>query len=143
MLFYLCYTVYVGGQPTFINHLGKLIMNDCYFEGRLVKEPKLLDAPGKKPVCYFTLKRDEYAGQDSDGTRTREVAIPFTSFTGQAKAIAAHARVGDQLFVHYRVENNVREKNGVTEYGFSFIVEKFDFGAPGQLKRAELAQSQG
>lgn len=118
-------------------------MNDLYFEGRIAKQPKLLDNPGKKAVCYITLIHDEYAGHDEGGPRERQVALPITFFAGQAKAIATHAKVGDQLFVQCRVENNERERNGVTEYGFSFIVEEFKFGAPGQLKREELAQSEG
>lgn len=118
-------------------------MNNGFFEGRLVKEPKLLDNPGKKPVCYITLIHDEYAGHDDSGPRERQVALPFTLFAGQAKFVAEHARIGDQLIVRYRVENNVREKNGVTEYGFSFIVETVTLGAAGHVKREELAQSEG
>jgi len=42
---------------------------------------------------------------------------------------------GDQLIVGFRIENNNYEKDGEIAYGFNFIVEDFQFGAPGKEKR--------
>ena len=60
----------------------------------------------------------------------------------KAKAINEHVFVGDQLMIEYRLANNDRELEGQTEYGFSFILDDFDFGAPGKIKREKLAQTQ-
>ncbi|MBY0365157.1 MAG: single-stranded DNA-binding protein [Burkholderiaceae bacterium] len=116
-------------------------MNQGTFTGRVAKAPNFRDG-GKTPVCYLTLIRNEYAGRDEESgdVNERKVAIPFTVFGKKAKAIADNAYVGDQLIVSYRLANNDREVEGGTEYGFSFIVDDFEFGAPGELKRDKLAQ---
>ena len=117
-------------------------MNKGLFIGRVAKSPVLRNG-GKKPVCFFTLLRNEYAGVDKDSGEVREdrkVAIPFTVFGERAKAIAEHVKVGDQLAVEYHLNNDNREVEGEMQYGFDFIVDNFEFGSPGELKRAELAQ---
>ena len=117
-------------------------MNKGTFTGRVAKAPNFRDG-GRTPVCYFTLIRNEYAGKDEEtgDTHERKVAIPFTVFGKKAKAIADNVYVGDQLIVEYRLVNNDREQAGEVEYGFSFIVDDFEFGAPGELKREKLAQN--
>lgn len=117
-------------------------MNNAFFTGRLAKEPVFRDG-GRSPVCYVTLIRNEYAGRDDQGAaKERRVSIDFTAFDGIAHAIAENACVGDQLILSYRVANNNRDVgNGQTEYGYSFIIESFEFGAPGAIKREKLAAS--
>jgi single-strand DNA-binding protein len=118
-------------------------MNKLFFTGRVAKAPTFQEG-GKAAVCFFTLIRNEYAGKDEhDETKEREVAIPFTAFSGIAKAISEHVFVGDQLIIEARLANNNRPSDGgETTYGFSFIVDGFEFGAPGKLKREQL-NSQG
>jgi len=117
-------------------------MNKGFFTGQLAKAPVFRNG-GKAPVCYFTLICNEYAGTDQGGdAQERKVAIPFTAFGAKAKAINEHVFVGDQLMIEYRLANNDREMEGQTEYGFSFILDDFDFGAPGKIKREKLAQTQ-
>ena len=118
-------------------------MNKGFFTGRIAKTPIFRDG-GKTPVCYFTLILNEYAGKDEGGeNQERKVAIPFTAFGKKGTAIAEHAYVGDQLIIQYRLANNDREQNDQVDYGFSFIVDEFDFGAPGELKREKRAQTHG
>jgi len=114
-------------------------MNTGFFTGRVAKAPTLREG-AKTRVCYFTLLRDEYAGADDETgeSKERKVALPFTAFGSRAQALAEHVFVGDQLIVEYRLANNDREKQGEMDYGFSFIVEHFEFGAPGALKREKL-----
>ncbi|CAH0356000.1 single-stranded DNA-binding protein [Aquabacterium sp. CECT 9606] len=115
--------------------------NKGFFTGRVAKAPIFRDG-GKTPVCYFTLIRNEYAGKDSNtgDARERQVSIPFTAFDAKAKSIADHVCVGDQLIVEYRLDNNNRDLgNDQVEYGFSFIIDEFEFGAPGAIKREKLA----
>jgi single-strand DNA-binding protein len=116
-------------------------MNNFNFEGRLAKAPAV-SGSGDKAYTKFTLIRNEYAGRD-DGSGEpleREVAIQFTAFRKKAETIAKHCRKGDQLIVSARVENNNYEKDGEVHYSLAFIIEDFVFGAPGEVKRNELAK---
>jgi single-strand DNA-binding protein len=119
--------------------------NAFHFDGRVAKAP-VLTRPGNSAVCKFTLIRNEYAGKDeATGTprEERAVSIQITAFGKKAEAIAQNAMQGDQLFVTTRIENNNFAKDGVEVYGFNFILEDFDFGAPGPQKRAQLAAQHG
>src|SRR5689334_17840220 len=102
--------------------------------GRLAKDPQYV-TDAQTPHCNFLLIRNDYAGKDREDTVTR---LPCVAFNGIAKAIGTNARKGDQLILSLRVRNNDREEDGKTHFGYSFIVESFEFGAPGQLKRQEL-----
>ena len=56
------------------------------------------------------------------------------------EALARNGRKGDQLVVQARVRaNNWTDKQGEKQYDHSFVVEGFRFGAPGKIKREELA----
>jgi len=116
-------------------------MNHFHFDGRLTKAPAV-SGSGERAYSKFTLIRNEYAGKDdtSGSPLERDVAIQFTAFRNKAEAIAKHCRKGDQLIVTARLENNNYEKDGEMQYGLSFIVEDFSFGAPGETKRSELAK---
>jgi len=114
--------------------------NTLIFDGRVAKAPTLT-RPNDKAVCKFTLIRNEYAGTD-DGGNAREdrvVSIQFTAFGTRAEAIAKNVMEGDQLIVTARIANNNYEQAGQDVYGFNFVAENFDFGAPGPRKRAQLA----
>jgi single-strand DNA-binding protein len=116
-------------------------MNNFMLSGRLAKAPTLT-RPSGAVVCRFTLIRNEYRGVDGSGEKReeRKVAIPLTAFDAQAEAIAKHAMQGDQLVVRARVENHNYEKDGQEVYGFNFVVQEFEFGAPGSKKREQLAE---
>ncbi|AIV73612.1 single-stranded DNA-binding protein [Pseudomonas aeruginosa] len=117
-------------------------MQKNVFVGNLAKTPTITGT-GDRAVARFTLIANEYAGKDRETgeARERSVSIQFTAFRGKAESIAKHAMRGDQLIVDYRVENNDYEKDGETVYGFNFIVEDFQFGAPGKEKREQFKAS--
>lgn len=116
-------------------------MNKGFFTGRVARAP-VLRGGAKTPVCFFTLIRNEFAGRDEGGeARERQVAIPFTIFGVRAEALAKHAFEGDQLIVEYHLQNNNQGEGDDKEYGYSFVVEDFDFGAPGKAKREQLAKA--
>ena len=118
-------------------------MNKGFFTGRVAKQPVLRNGgTDTTPVCFFTLLNNDFVGKDDKGASLeRTVAISFTVFGNKAKLIAEQVCVGDQLIVCYRVMNNDREKDGAVTYNFSFIVDEFSFGAPGEIKRTRLAQA--
>lgn len=118
-------------------------MNHFHFTGRMAKAVSL-QGQGDRAVAKFTLIRNQYAGKDEDtgDSLERVVAVQFTAFRKKAEAIAKNFLKGDQMVVVSRVENNNYSKDGVDYYDFNFVVEDFDFGAPGEEKRGELAARQ-
>lgn len=116
-------------------------MNNFNFAGRLGKAP-VLTGSGDKAVVKFSLMRNEYAGKDAGTGEKKEkvVSIQFTAFRAKAEAIAKHCLKGDQLIVSARIENNDwKDKDEQDHYGYNFVVEDFEFGAPGKEKREALA----
>lgn len=115
--------------------------NAFHFSGRTAKAP-VLTGSGDRAVCKFTLIRNEYAGKDDAGEKKdRTISIQFTAFRGKAEAIAKHVFKGDQLIVAARVDNNNwTDGEDQKHYDYSFIVDDFEFGAPGEEKRAALAE---
>jgi single-strand DNA-binding protein len=114
------------------------------FIGNLAKAATITGS-GDRAVCKFTLISNEYAGKDKDSgeARQRMVSIQFTAFRQKGEAIAQYALKGDQLIVHYRIENNryTDKASGEEVYGYNFIVEDFGFGAPGKEKREQLSRT--
>ncbi len=120
-------------------------MSNCHihnFPGRIAKAPVLTHGADNVAVCKFTLMRNDYAGKDDAGKAKEKVlSIQCTAFRSQAEAIAKHCHKGDQLIVDLRIENNNwKDKEGVDHYDYNFIVDDFEFGAPGEEKRALLAK---
>ena len=106
--------------------------NLLHFDGRLADAPQRGD--GENAPAKFRLIRNEHAGTDSAGNaKERTVGIPFTAFGAKGRTIAQHARKGDQLIVTARVENNrFTDGQGIERFDYNFVVEDFDFGAPGE-----------
>lgn len=120
-------------------------MNTLHFTGRLAKAPALT-GNGERAVCKFTLIRNDYAGKDQATGEKKEkvVSIQFTAFRAKAEAIARHAMKGDQLIVSARLENNTwTDGEGQERYGYNFVLEDFEFGAPGEEKRQHLSGGEG
>jgi single-strand DNA-binding protein len=114
--------------------------NSLTFCGRLAENPEIRGRDNN--VCSFRLIRNEYAGSGEDGQRQeRVVSLQFTALGAAVKAISK-ARKGDQLFVTARIENNnYTDAENRQHYGFNFILDSFEFGAPGAATRAALADA--
>lgn len=99
-----------------------------------------LQTKGDTSYVRVPLIANDYAGKDAKG-KAREVKtqIFFVAFGSTAEAITQHVRKGDQLIVQASVESNNYERKGETVYDHSYIIDSFKFGAPGALKREELA----
>lgn len=108
--------------------------------GNLAKDPEIA-VKGGISYTRLCLVGNDYAGKDEVGN-AREVvtSVWFAAFESLGEAIAKNARIGDQLIVQARVRaNNWVDKDGEKHYDYSFVVQNFRFGAPGKLKREELA----
>src|SRR3977135_683077 len=108
--------------------------------GNLARNPELV---AKSDTLYtrFCLVGNDYAGKDEEGA-AREVitSLWFVAFGSLGEAIAKNARKGDQLILQAQVRsNNWTDKEARRQSTLSFAVQNFRFGAPGKLKREELA----
>jgi single-strand DNA-binding protein len=108
--------------------------------GNLAKHPELAS---KADTTYtrFCLVGNDYAGKDEQGNpREAVTSVWFVAFESLGEAIAKNARKGDQLIVQAHIRaNNWTDKEGEKQYDYSYIVQSFRFGAPGKIKREELA----
>lgn len=108
--------------------------------GNLARDPEL-SAKGDTTYTRICLVGNDYAGKDEHGN-AREVvtSLWFVAFEGTGEAIAKNARKGDQLILQAHVRpNNWTDKDGEKQYEHSFVIQSFRFGAPGRIKREELA----
>ncbi len=109
--------------------------------GNLAKNPELA-VKGDTTYTRFCLVGNDYAGKDEQG-QARELAtsVWFVAFESLGEAIARNARKGDQLILQAQIRaNNWTDKDGEKQYDHSFVVQTFRFGAPGKVKREELAR---
>ena len=112
--------------------------------GNLAKNPELM-VKGDTTYTRFCLVGNDYAGKDDAGN-AREVttSVWFVAFEGLGEAIARNARKGDQLVVQAQIRaNNWTDREGEMKYEYSFVVQSFRLGAPGKVKREELASRRG
>ena len=112
--------------------------------GNLAKDPELA-VKGNTTYAQICLVGNDYAGKDEHGNAREAVtSIWFVAFEGLGEAIAKNARKGDQLIVQAQVRaNNWTDKEGGKQYDHSFVIQNFRFGAPGRVKREELAARRG
>jgi single-strand DNA-binding protein len=109
--------------------------------GNLAKDPEI-NVKADTTYARFCLVGNDYGGKDDHGN-SREVtsSLWFVAFEGLGETIAKNARKGDQLIVQAHIRaNNWVDKNGERQYDHSFVVTDFRFGAPGKMKREELAR---
>ncbi len=108
--------------------------------GNLAKNPELA-SKGDTTYTRFCLLGNDYAGKDEQGNpREAVTSLWFVAFENLGEAIANNARKGDQLIVQAQVRaNNWTDKEGEKQYDYSYVVQSFRFGAPGKMKREELA----
>jgi single-strand DNA-binding protein len=108
--------------------------------GNLAKNPELANK-GDTTYTRFCLVGNDYAGKDEHGNAREAVTVVwFVAFEGMGEVIAKNARKGDQLIVQANIRsNNWTDKDGEKQYDHSFVVQNFRFGAPGKIKREEMA----
>jgi len=108
--------------------------------GNLVKDPEL-EIKGDTAYTRFCLVGNDYAGKDDMGNvRESVTSLWFVAFENLGEAIAKNARKGDQLIIQAQIRsNNWTDKDGEKQYDHSFVVQNFRFGAPGRVKREQLA----
>ena len=112
--------------------------------GNLAKNPELA-VKGDTTYTRICLVGNDYAGKDDAGNAREAVtSIWFVAFESLGETIAKNASKGDQLIVQAQIRaNNWTDSDGEKQYDHSFIVQSFRFGAPGKIKREELATRRG
>jgi single-strand DNA-binding protein len=108
--------------------------------GNLAKDPEPA-VKGDTSYTKFCLVGNDYAGKDEQGNARETVnTLWFVAFEGLGETIAKNVRKGDQLILQAQIRsNNWTDKEGEKQYDHSFVVQTFRFGAPGRIKREELA----
>ena len=105
---------------------------------------QLADAPetggeGERRFTKFALIGNDYNGAGKPDIAT---TVFFVAFNGMGDAIANNCRKGDQLIIEAQMRsNNWVDNNDRRHYDYSYIVQGFKFGAPGKIKRQELADA--
>jgi single-strand DNA-binding protein len=112
--------------------------------GNLAKDPEFA-SKGETTYTRFCLVGNDYAGKDEHGNAREAVtSVWFVAFESVGEAIAKNVRKGDQLILQAQVRSNIwTDRDGEKKYDHSFIVQNFRFGAPGRVKREELAARRG
>jgi single-strand DNA-binding protein len=108
--------------------------------GNLAKDPEHT-VKGDTTYTRICLVGNDYAGKDDQGN-AREVvtSLWFVAFESLGEAIAKNTRKGDQLILQAQIRaNNWTDKDGEKQYDHSFVIQNFRFGAPGKIKREEMA----
>jgi single-strand DNA-binding protein len=108
--------------------------------GNLARDPELA-VKGDTSYTKFCLVGNDYAGKDEHGNARETVnTLWFVAFEGLGETIAKNVRKGDQLILQAHIRSsNWTDKEGEKQYDHSFVVQAFRFGAPGKIKREELA----
>jgi single-strand DNA-binding protein len=108
--------------------------------GNLAKDPELAVKGGTTYVRICLIGND-YAGKDEHGdSREAATSVWFTAFEGLGETIAKNSRKGDQLILQAQIRANIwTDREGEKQYDYSNVVQSFRFGAPGKLKREEMA----
>jgi single-strand DNA-binding protein len=108
--------------------------------GNLAKDPELA-VKGDTTYARICLVGNDYAGKDEHGNpREAVTSLWFVAFENLGETIARNARKGDQLILQAQVRSNIwTDKDGEKQYDHSFVVQGFRFGAPGKVKREQLA----
>jgi single-stranded DNA-binding protein len=98
--------------------------------GELARNPEL-SIKGDITFARFCLVgNDEVAEGERDGPREVVTSLWFLAFGEIATTIARGSGKGDQLILEARViANNWTDKQGERQYGHTFIVTGFRFGA--------------
>jgi single-strand DNA-binding protein len=109
--------------------------------GNLAKDPELA-VKGGTTYAKFCLVGNDYAGKDEHGNNREAVTtLWFVAFEAIGETIGKIARKGDQLIIQAQVRaNNWTDKEGEKQFDHSFVVQNFRFGAPGKIRREELAR---
>jgi single-strand DNA-binding protein len=112
--------------------------------GNLARDPELL-VKGGTTYTRICLIGNDYAGKDEHGhAREAATSVWFTAFESLGEAIAKNVRKGDQLILQAQIRaNNWIDRDGEKQYDHSNVVQTFRFGAPGRLKREEMAARRG
>lgn len=108
--------------------------------GNLAKDPEFA-SKGNVNYTRLCLVGNDYAGKDENGdARETVTSLYFVAFESIGEAIAKNARKGDQLIVQAYIRSNIwTDKDGEKQYDHSFVIQNFRFGAPGKIKREEMA----
>ena len=99
-------------------------MNKVCINGCIIKETSLKELENNNALCTFFIANDVHYGSSK-----KTGFYKVTAWGNQAKLIAAHGKVGSELFITGRLDQYTYEDDqGKTVYDTSIVLEQFDFG---------------
>ena len=99
--------------------------------GRFVKKPELV-YKNSTPYTNFTIAENN-PYKDT-------LFLPLVAFDKNAETICKYQDKGDLVFIEYTTKNNNHQRNDKMEYGYSFVVNRFEFLSPKQDKHTSTEQ---
>ncbi len=111
-------------------------MNTVCLGGRLVRDPELKTTVNGKSLCTFTI-----ANEVRFGDKKKTCFFRVTSWGNQANVIAQYFKMGQQIFLKGRLDQNTwKDAAGANRSEVSIILETFDFGQkPQKSDEAKVA----
>ncbi len=118
------------------------MLNNCIFEGRVVKDPELKRTAGGLSIANFTIAVDRSIKKEGKSA----LFLPVTFYGSQADNIAKYFRKGRAIIVSGRLENDViedRERPGEKKTFYYLNGTSFDFPLTEKNSEKTAAQPQG
>ncbi len=111
-------------------------MNKVCLSGRLVRDPELKTTVNGKSLCTFSIANEMRFGESKKTGFYR-----VTAWGNQANVIAQYCKIGQQIFLTGRLDQNSwKDANGANRSEVSIILETFDFGQkPKKNEQAKVA----
>ena len=115
------------------------MLNNCIFEGRVVKDPELKRTASGLSIANFTIAVDRSIKKEGKSA----LFLPVTFYGSQADNISKYFRKGRAIIVSGRLENDViedRERPGEKKTFYYLNGTSFDF--PLTEKNSEKSATQ-
>ena len=98
-------------------------MNSCNFIGRLTRDPEIRYSQGANPICIarFTLAVDRKGGEKTD-------FLTMKALGKGGEFVEKYLHKGTKILLGGEVQNNnYKDKDGVTHYSVSIVVDEIEF----------------
>ena len=118
------------------------MLNNCIFEGRVVKDPELKRTASGLSIANFTIAVDRSIKKEGKSA----LFLPVTFYGSQADNISKYFRKGRAIIVSGRLENDViedRERPGEKKTFYYLNGTSFDFPLTEKNSEKPAAQPQG
>lgn len=117
------------------------MLNNCVFEGRLVRDADVNRTAGGVAVAKFTIAVGSAPNKNGEKDT---LFLPVTVFGRTAETIAKHFHKGDSIIVSGRLSSHCYDsrKTGARMVAFELAASSFEFPLAGNSASGDARQSQ-